>query len=253
MDSSVSWRTELCGLSRFAALKRRYLSKFWICLYRWRATDSICSIGLIEDIRINEKQKEDVTAASQAPARQFGIAALFWLTFLVGVAVSYLQQQDHPLVLEGGLAAIVLGLAVGVTIGWLTRRFQDGVFWATLIAAFAYISVARDAHFDFGHRLVWATMGATCGAVAATILTERIWINAILCACFGELVFLIYFVATGADSLDFRLDLLGAPFIGIGVAFFIRAIIWLESKQKMPRYVTATWLLFAVILGNVFS
>lgn len=172
---------------------------------------------------------------------------------MIGLGVSYLQQQDHPLVLEGGLAAIAIGLVVGVIIGLPMGKLQDGVFWATLIAAFAYISVAKDPHFDFAHRLAWATMGAACGAVGSTVMPNRIWINALLCACFAELVFLIYFVVSGVNSFDFKVDLIGAPVIGIAVAFFLRAIMWLESKQKMPRYVTATWLMVAVIIGNVFS
>ena len=172
---------------------------------------------------------------------------------MIGLSISYLQQHDHPLVLEGGLIAIVIGVVIGAVIGWLTGNLQDGLFWATLVAAFAYISVSRDPHFDFAHRLVWATMGATCGAIGSTVLPDRIWLNAILCASFGELVFLIYSVCSPAHTFDLRVDLIGAPVIGVAVSFFLRAIRWLESKQQMPRYVTATWLMVAVILGNLFS
>ena len=203
-----------------------------------------------ENVTVTEDQ---AASPNSGKSRQFGIAALFWLTFLIGLSISYLQQHDHPLVLEGGLCAIAIGLLIGAAIGWLTGKFRDGVFWATLVAAFAYISVTRDPHFDFAHRLVWATMGATCGAVGSTVLPDRIWVNAILCACFGELVFLIYAVCSNANTFDLRVDLVGAPVIGIAVAFFLRAIRWLESKQQMPRYVTATWLMVAVILGNIFS
>jgi len=52
---------------------------------------------------------------------------------------------------------------------------------------------------------------------------------------------------------DMQFDVLAAPVIGIAIAFFLRMLMWLESKHAMPRYITATWLMVAVILGNVFS
>ncbi len=64
---------------------------------------------------------------------------------------------------------------------------------------------------------------------------------------------LLYWLVTSRRSLDLRLDLIAAPCIGGIVSIFIRMLMWVESKRFMPRYITATWLMAIVIVGNLLS
>ena len=147
----------------------------------------------------------------------------------------------------------MMGDMVGALIGWPSGNLRNTIFWSTLIAAFAYMSTSKDPHYDVWHRLAWGAVGATCGAVACSLLVERVLINTILCGLFAELVMLLFAWLASINTTDMRFDILAAPVIGIAVAFFVRVLMWLESKHAMPRYITATWLMVAVILGNVFS
>jgi len=94
---------------------------------------------------------------------QFGIPALFWITILAGLTISYFQRLDAPEIIEGGIATVIIGLLVGALIGGLSGNLRNAIFWSTLIAAFGYMSVAKDPHYDVWHRLAWAAVGATCG------------------------------------------------------------------------------------------
>ena len=67
----------------------------------------------------------------------------------------------------------------------------------------------------------------------------------------GGIVMLAYWAISKEQSADLNFDIFGAPLIGIGVSFFVRILMWLESRNNMPRYITATWLMVVVIIGNV--
>ena len=186
--------------------------------------------------------------------KQFGVAALFWITFIAGLGVAYLEKFDSPSILAGGLLSVVIGLAIGAAVGWMTNRISDGVFWGTLIAAFGFISVVSDPNYSVqSHRLAWAAVGALSGSLAATVLPHRILINALLCAVAAGAVMGAFYLFTSYRSSDLKFDLYGAPIIGFAVSIFVRLLMWLESRQKMPRYITATWLLIVVIIGNLIG
>ena len=72
---------------------------------------------MAKEAQINSPEPEFDPAGNRSAAKQFGIAALFWITFLVGLGISYLQRQDMPFVMEGGIIAIMIGLVVGL-VGW---------------------------------------------------------------------------------------------------------------------------------------
>ena len=50
---------------------------------------------------------------------------------------------------------------------------------------------------------------------------------------------------------DYVFDLATAPMIGALVAVLVQLLLWLEGQSSTPRYVTASWLLLAVIVGNL--
>lgn len=187
------------------------------------------------------------------PRNQFGISALFWLTFMTGLGVSYLREQGSTEILLGGLGGVTIGLCVGLVLGMISGRISDAVFWATLIAAFGYIATVGDPASDWQHRLIWASVGAVSGAVGAVVFPGRIFINTIACAAVAGGVMLTFWAVTQRQTTDMKFDLFAAPVIGACVALFLRSLVWLESQRKMPRYITATWLLIVVIVGNSLS
>lgn len=200
--------------------------------------------------------------SSETRKPQFGIAAMFWGTFLVGMVMAYLDRLNRPdssadsatVVLGAGIS-VLLGLVIGFLIGKLTKKMTDALFWSTLIAAFGYISTVSDPLYSFHHSLAWAGVGAVSGGLAATAFLEKWYLRGLACAVGAGVVMVFYYIISGGEkgSTDLAFDLNASPLIGFAVAGFVYVVMWLESKQKMPRYVTATWLMVAVILGNVFS
>ena len=193
---------------------------------------------------------------------QYGIAAIFWGMFLVGLVVAYLDrlrqangQNEDPEILIGAIVSIVVGLIVGAVVGKLTGKMSDALFWSTLIAAFGYIATVSEPIIVHYHRLAWAGVGAVSGALGATLFLDRWWLRGLVSAVGGGAVMAIFFALAdksgGTAELTFDLNL--APLVGFAVAIFIMILVWLESQRKMPRYITATWLMLAVILGSWFS
>lgn len=199
---------------------------------------------------------------SSSSKAQFGIAALFWGTFVVGMAMAYLDRLSRPdkstdsaKVILGAAISVAIGLVVGWLIGRLTKRMSDALFWASLVAAFGYISTISDPIYSFHHSLAWAGVGAISGGVAATMFLDKWYLRGLACAVGAGVVMIVYYVITGGDkgSTDLAFDLNASPIIGFAVAGFVYVLMWLESKHRSPRYITATWLMAAVILGNMFS
>ena len=188
---------------------------------------------------------------------QFKLSALFWFTFAIGVGLAYLQRMDSPDIVIGGLLSLVIGLVLGGTIGLITGRLMDGLFWGTLIASFGYISVASDPIGRPNQRLVWAAVGAVAGALGSTIAPKNnlrsLAIAALAAGLGAGLVMWAYAAIEPEPYFDMKFDLFAAPIIGAIVAVFMRLILWLESQHQMPRYMTATWLLAVVIIGNLLA
>lgn len=185
---------------------------------------------------------------------QFGIAALFWLTFIVGLGLAYLQQVEGRGILQGGLITIGMGLLAGGVIGWLTNKLGDAIFWSTLIAAFGYICVCNGVvRYPLEHRLAWSALGAVSGAISATLIRDNWWANLLLSALAGASVVGGFWCFSEGRTADWMLDLIAAPLVGAGVSIFVWIQLTLESKRPIPRYMTATWLLVVVIIGNLIS
>jgi ABC-type uncharacterized transport system permease subunit len=96
-------------------------------------------------------------------------------------------------------------------------------------------------------------VGAFTAAIAATVFTKRPFLSASIGAVVAFGCLGIYWLVTRNQSIDLKVDLIAAPIIAFAVAGFVRLLMWLESKKKMPRYLTASWLLAIVIIANYFS
>lgn len=186
--------------------------------------------------------------------RQFGIAALFWLTFIVGLGLAYLQQLEGRGILLGGIITIGMGLLTGGIVGWLSKKLADAIFWSTLVAAFGYICVCSESvGYSLNHRLAWSALGAITGAISASVLRQVWWLNLLLSALAAASVMGGFWYFSETRSADLFLDLVAAPMVGAGVSIFVWIQLTLESKRPIPRYMTATWLLVVVVVGNVIS
>ena len=184
---------------------------------------------------------------------QFRIAALFWVTFSIGLGIAYLQRLYAAEIILGGPISLMIGASAGALLGKLFANVWDGLFWGTLIAAFGYLTVASDPIYDMRLRLAWAFIGAATGATAGSLLnrTSPKPLTAV-CIIASGLAAIVMFAHTfiGRFSLDAKLDLLAAPIVGVLVVVFVKLLLWMEARYKTPRYVTATWSLLVVILGN---
>ena len=217
------------------------------------------SIDAQPDSRTGTQTNDAVasTAPERGSKKQFGIAALFWMTFIVGLSLSYLQQLKVPDALLGGLITVTIGLVAGLVVGLATKRLSDAIFWSTLIAAFGYMSVAKDAATVMHLQIAWATLGAITGAVGATVATEKPIPNTIVCALVALATMLGFWLVgkhqlpVGPFGLD--VDLVAAPLVGFAISIFIRILSWTEVRHKTPRYLTATWLMAVVIAGNMLA
>lgn len=182
---------------------------------------------------------------------QFGINAIFWATFVAALALGYLRQFGSPNLIVSGAIVVATAAIVGSLLGWPVHRVGDAAYWSVVIAAAAFLSVAGDSAASAPFRYAWSSVGilagAACGAVAPRRLLQRV--------CFGAIAggggMLIGSMAMAVHDLEWVFDLICAPIIGGLVGVLIEWIMWLERQSYTPRYVTASWLLCAVIGGNL--
>ncbi|MBP90305.1 MAG: hypothetical protein CMJ64_26970 [Planctomycetaceae bacterium] len=187
------------------------------------------------------------------PARklpQFGIAALLWTTFVIGFALSYLRTLGSADVFLNGILAIGIALVSGVAIGACFGRIADATYWSLMITAAAYLSVAADRAYGPIFHLAWASAGAASGSFSGAIPASRVRLQIVAASLASGVVMLLFAPALNTRP-DFVFDLVAAPIIGVLVAILVQLISWLERKSYTPRYVTASWLLLAVIVGNL--
>ena len=62
---------------------------------------------------------------------------------------------------------------------------------------------------------------------------------------------LVFSTTLTAGTAEILFDLACAPVIGALVGLLIEIILWLERNRYAQRYITASWLLCAVIIGNL--
>lgn len=182
---------------------------------------------------------------------QFGISALLWATFVVALALGYLRQFNSPTVFISALIVMTTSVVIGVLIGWPVKRIGDAAYWSVVITAAAFLSVAGESSAPPIFRYAWSTVGmfagAACGAVASGQLVRRMFFGALA----GGGGMLVCSTQMPVHDLEWIFDLTCAPIIGGLVAVLIELILWLERQSYTPRYVTASWLLCAVIIGNL--
>jgi hypothetical protein len=181
---------------------------------------------------------------------QFNLSAVFGMMFALGLYLAYLRRYDSAAVLYG-CVAIGMGLVLGGVAGLVGRRLTDAVYWAALCAALGYIATVDERAWDVGFRLAWAAVGAMAGA-CSNLFHKRRLIWPLLGAGAGSaLAMAIYLLIADGTLLVNLFDAVCAPIVGFLIGVLILIMDYLEAKRRLPRFTVASWLLCAVLAGNL--
>jgi uncharacterized membrane protein YciS (DUF1049 family) len=181
---------------------------------------------------------------------QFSLSTLFSLLFALGLYLAYLRRHDTAVVLYGCLA-IGMGLVIGGAAGCVGRRLADAMYWAALSAALGYIATVDERAWDVGFRLAWAAVGAMAGA-GGNLFRDRRPVWSLLCAGVGSALAMATYLLIADGTLRVNLfDAICAPIIGFLIGVLILIMDYLEATRRLPRFSVASWLLCAVLAGNL--
>jgi hypothetical protein len=141
-----------------------------------------------------------------------------------------------------------IAAVLGSALGWCVGRVGDGAFWSVVITTAAFLSVAGDQ--DYG-KMAWPATGMTAGACSGLIAQRKLFLRMLSGAVVAGATMLACSAALHISTIDSLFNLACAPVVGALVGLLIEMISWLECQDYAPRYVTACWLLLAVIAGNL--
>jgi len=201
----------------------------------------------------NIGSNQELTTSDSTAVRsrhQFGMAAVLWTMLAIAIALAYLRQLNNPSVFLTGIIVVGAAAIVGAAIGAIAGRTVDGAYWSLVIATAALLSVVGDRAYPLVFRYAWSAVGimtgACCGVLAAKQLHRRMTVGATI----GFFTMIAFVALSGWKSIEAVFDLVCAPFIGALVGVMIELILTFERRLKIPRYVTVSWLLGAVVVGN---
>ena len=183
--------------------------------------------------------------------QQFGLRAIFWIVLVIGIALAYLRNIGPPRVILMGAIIVITAVIVGAVIGWCAGRVRNSMYWAVLISAAAFLSVAGERAYGPMFLIAWSAVGmssgACCGCIAQGKLLRRMLVGSLSAA--GTM--LVFSAGLSSSAPEVLFDFACAPIVGALVGLLIEIILWLESEDFAPRYITASWLLCAVVIGNL--
>ena len=187
---------------------------------------------------------------------RFGLQAVLWTFLVIGMTLGYLRRLQSPEVFLEGLIILVIAAIVGATIGWGPRRVADTTYWSLVITTAAFLSVVGERSQGPMYAISWSAVGmavgACCGLIGQGRLFKRMFTGFVVAGMTMLMWSATLLSATlRAGSLELLFDLATAPVVGALVGLLIEIILWLEGKSYAPRYITASWLLCAVIIGNL--
>ncbi|MDP6553148.1 MAG: hypothetical protein QGG71_00685 [Pirellulaceae bacterium] len=185
-----------------------------------------------------------------SPSRpQFGLGALLGCFVAIGMALAYLKGFESVLVFQNGLIVLILAVLLGMVVGSVVKQRRDAVFWSVIVSAAGYISVVGETHFGIAFHFAWSAVGGVAGVAAAAIPARQLVARMIASCLSGSTAMLIYFTFS-SQRIGLEFDLLAAAIVSALVGLLVEIIMWVERRSQIPRYVTASWLLCAVIIGN---
>jgi hypothetical protein len=174
-----------------------------------------------------------------------------WTMVVIAMALAYLRQIDSPEVFAEGAVAVVAAIAAGIVVGWPVGKWRDTTYWSLIVATAAFLSVAAEDSHGAPFRAAWSATGIAVGTFCGIPAARKFAYRALLGACAGGLTMYLFARSWDFGSVEVRFDLICAPIIGALVALLIEMVLWTERKRGLPRYLTASWLLLAVVVGNM--
>ncbi len=206
--------------------------------------------GTMADMFSDSESTGSDVASCETPYRpKFGLSALFWTVGTIGLTLAYLRRFDSPTVYANAIAAVVGACLIGAAVGWRPRRMVDAIYWAVVITIAAYLSVIGDIRSNQTFHFAWAAVGAVTGACCGVISPKRVF-RRMLAGCVAAAAVMAVFAQFGSLR-DGSFDLFCAPVVGAFVGLQIELVLWVERGSSIARYMTASWLLLAVIAGNL--
>lgn len=181
---------------------------------------------------------------------QFTLGAIFGMFFALALYFAYLRQIDSAAVLYG-CVAVAMGLVVGGASGWVAGHLVDAAYWAALCAALGYIATAGESSLGTAFHLAWAGVGTAAGAGSNLVGRHRFFLRVLLAGLGGALAMGIYLCLIQGTTAENLFDAICAPVVGVLIGVLIQILQWLEADRRLPRYTIATWLLCAVMVGNL--
>ena len=189
--------------------------------------------------------------ASASPSRpQFGLSSLLGCFVALAMALAYLTGFDSVLVFRNGLIVLILAVLLGLVVGSLIKRRGDAIFWSVIVSAAGYLSVVGETQFGMAFHFAWSAVGAMAGVVAAAIPAGRL-VARMIAACLGGSAAMFIYFAFFSQRIGLEFDLVAAAIVSALVGLLVEIIMWVECRSQIPRYVTASWLLCSVIIGNL--
>ncbi len=182
--------------------------------------------------------------------QQFGLRAALGTFFALGLYLACVRQYDPQAVLPGSLV-VVVGLTVGAVSGWAVGRAVDAAYWASLCAALGFLATTSVPNLPMDFRLAWGGVGAAAGAGANLVARSRPWLRFFFAGLGATLVMGAYLIMAYDSLYGSRFDAFCAPIVGVLVGVLIQIVQFVEADRRLPRYSLATWLICAVLIGNL--
>jgi len=145
---------------------------------------------------------------------------------------------------------MMLGAAIGLSVGAVSRRTADVVFWSMTGAALGYLAVLNAYVYHWSEIHVWPMVGALSGAMAAMVDPSKPFSRMIAGMLTAATLVAVYLAAAFGLQSSFSAELLcavlGGAVLGLGAAL----VTWIEEQVSVPRSALAIGLTAAAISGH---
>jgi len=173
------------------------------------------------------------------------LATALMLALLFG----YLRPFGPDAVAVCGLVVLVAALVGGIA-GAVAGRNPDTLFWSVIGAVFAYLAVVGFALYHWSSAYIWPLVGMAAGTTVGAFGQGR----PVRRMAFGSLaataVFASYVLLLFGLNPDLGYELLCAVLGGALLGLVAEIAERFEKRTAIPRYVLATALVVAAILGH---
>ena len=192
---------------------------------------------------------EDQPAPTPSRRLQFGLSSLLATGLMLALLFGCLQPFGPRAVATCGLVVLAAGLIGGIA-GAVVGRNPDTVFWAGISAIFAYLAVVGFALHHWSSEYAWPLVGIVAGTTVGAVGQGRPVRRAALGSLAATAVFATYMLVFFGPTGDLRFELLCAVFSGALLGLIAELCGWFEKRTAIPRYVLATALVVAAIVGH---